>query len=103
MSLMDHTPGQRQFQDVEKFLIYYRGKTPLTEVELQALVERRIAQHRERSEPQRRRLVELAKRAGVALASHDDATAEHVAESIADGVGTIAAMCWQLSVLRQRP
>jgi len=86
MSLMDHTPGQRQFQDVEKFLIYYRGKTPLTEAELQALVERRIAQHRERSVPQRRRLVDLAKRAGVALASHDDATAEHVAESIADGV-----------------
>ena len=27
VSLMDHTPGQRQFRDLEKLLIYYRGKS----------------------------------------------------------------------------
>ena len=27
MSLMDHTPGQRQFRDEEKLRTYYRGKS----------------------------------------------------------------------------
>ncbi|MCZ8099686.1 MAG: alpha-D-ribose 1-methylphosphonate 5-triphosphate diphosphatase [Burkholderiales bacterium] len=86
MSLMDHTPGQRQFQDVEKFLTYYRGKTALTEEQLQELIAQRIAANVERSEPHRRALVALAQANGVALASHDDATLDHVAESVADGV-----------------
>lgn len=86
MSLMDHTPGQRQFRDVEKFLVYYRGKTSLTEAELQDLIDRRLKQHDQWSGPNRRHLVDLAKAHGVALASHDDATLEHVEESLADGV-----------------
>ncbi|MCP8937354.1 alpha-D-ribose 1-methylphosphonate 5-triphosphate diphosphatase [Alsobacter sp. SYSU M60028] len=86
MSLMDHTPGQRQFQDIEKFLVYYRGKTNLTEEQLQALIERRLRDHALRAGPNRRRLVDIARDKGIALASHDDATAEHVAESLADGV-----------------
>lgn len=86
MSLMDHTPGQRQFRDVEKFLVYYRGKTPLNEAELQQLIERRIEEHGRLGVSNRRRLVEIARQHGVALASHDDATLEHVEESVADGV-----------------
>lgn len=86
MSLMDHTPGIRQFRDVDKFLVYYRGKTALNEAELQALVERRIAENRDRSVPNRRRLVEIAQANGVALASHDDTTLDHVEELLADGV-----------------
>jgi alpha-D-ribose 1-methylphosphonate 5-triphosphate diphosphatase len=86
MSLMDHTPGIRQFRDVDKFLVYFRGKTALGEAELQKLVERRIAENRERSVPNRRRLVDIAHANGVALASHDDTTLEHVQESLADGV-----------------
>ncbi|WP_293860032.1 alpha-D-ribose 1-methylphosphonate 5-triphosphate diphosphatase [uncultured Alsobacter sp.] len=86
MSLMDHTPGQRQFRDVEKFLVYYRGKTSLTEAELQALIDRRLRQHEQWSASNRRSLVSFAKANGVALASHDDATLDHVEESVADGV-----------------
>lgn len=89
MSLMDHTPGERQFRDVEKFLIYYRGKTTLTESELMQMVDRRRAEHAARSVPNRRRLVEIAHAHGVALASHDDTTVEQVRELLADGV-TIA-------------
>jgi alpha-D-ribose 1-methylphosphonate 5-triphosphate diphosphatase len=86
LSLMDHTPGQRQFRDVEKFLIYYRGKTNLSEDELQAMVQRRIEENQVRAVPNRRTLVDFARRHGIALASHDDATVEQVEESIADGV-----------------
>lgn len=86
MSLMDHTPGQRQFQDIEKFLTYLRGKSNLTEAELQAVIARRQKEHALHAGPNRRTLVELARANGIALASHDDATPDHVAESIADGV-----------------
>ena len=38
ISLMDHTPGQRQFRDEEKLRTYYRGKAGgLTDTELDAL------------------------------------------------------------------
>jgi alpha-D-ribose 1-methylphosphonate 5-triphosphate diphosphatase len=86
MSLMDHTPGQRQFRDLEKFLVYYRGRTTMTEAELAEMVERRIAQHADCAVPHRRALVDLARRNGIKLASHDDATLDQVDEALADGV-----------------
>src|SRR4029077_4042609 len=43
MSLMDHTPGQRQFQDEDKLRTYYRGKKGgLTDAELDALFAKRF-------------------------------------------------------------
>lgn len=86
LSLMDHTPGQRQFRDVEKFLIYYRGKTSLSEAQLQELVQNRIAASEIRGAPHRRKLVEIGQRHAIPMASHDDATLEQVRESLADGV-----------------
>src|ERR1700676_62336 len=42
VSLMDHTPGQRQFRDEEKLRTYYRGKAGgLTDAELDALFAQR--------------------------------------------------------------
>ncbi len=43
LSLMDHTPGQRQFRDLEKYFIYYGGKTGKSEAEMRADVARRQA------------------------------------------------------------
>jgi len=44
MSLMDHTPGQRQFRNETKLRDYYRGKGPgMTDAELDILFERRFA------------------------------------------------------------
>src|SRR5215813_10464423 len=43
LSLMDHTPGQRQFRDETKLRDYYRGKTGgRTDAELDVLFERRL-------------------------------------------------------------
>jgi len=85
LSLMDHTPGQRQFRDVEKLLVYYRGKGRSEEA-LQELVVEKRARHRRLNAPHRAALVELARRHQVPVASHDDATVEDVAEAIRDGV-----------------
>jgi alpha-D-ribose 1-methylphosphonate 5-triphosphate diphosphatase len=86
MSLMDHTPGARQFRDEEKLRIYYRGKSNKSEAELDAFFAERRALHLRYHSAHRRQLVELARGNGVTLASHDDTTEEHVAESVADGI-----------------
>ena len=43
VSLMDHTPGQRQFVSVDKYRQYYQGKYGLTDTQMDALIEARIA------------------------------------------------------------
>jgi len=85
MSLMDHTPGQRQFRDVEKLLVYYRGKGR-PEEELQAFVADKQRRQADFGQAHRDALVALARGRGIALASHDDATADEVAQAEADGV-----------------
>jgi len=86
VSLMDHTPGQRQFRDIEKLRIYYRGKGGMSEPQLQDYIAHRVALGERYSVLNRRALVAAAKRNGVSLASHDDTTLEHVRESVEDGV-----------------
>jgi alpha-D-ribose 1-methylphosphonate 5-triphosphate diphosphatase len=86
MSLMDHTPGQRQFRDEEKQRVYYRGKSGLTEEKLTEMFESRKRRSAEIAAPNKRGLVALAHGRGIALASHDDTLEEHVAESLADRV-----------------
>ncbi|MBS0534790.1 MAG: alpha-D-ribose 1-methylphosphonate 5-triphosphate diphosphatase [Proteobacteria bacterium] len=87
LSLMDHTPGQRQFQDAGKLRDYYRGKSGgMTEAELDEMFARRIS-HSEKYAPQNYKgLVDLAQKHGTPLASHDDTTAEHVEQAIRDKV-----------------
>src|SRR5579859_1935337 len=87
VSLMDHTPGQRQFRNEEKLRDYYRGKAGgLTDAELDAMFEIRHRQAALYSAKNYRTLVELARLYAKPLASHDDTTAEHVAQSVGDGV-----------------
>lgn len=87
LSLMDHTPGQRQFRDEAKLRQYYRGKTGgLSDAALDALFDKRRDYSRLHAVENYRDLVALARRHGTPLASHDDTTIEHVVQSIADGV-----------------
>ena len=86
ISLMDHTPGQRQFRDLEKMRTYYQRHGLSDDADFAAFVEERLVMHERFAHANRRALVELAHRHGVALASHDDATIEQVEEAIADRV-----------------
>jgi len=87
LSLMDHTPGQRQFRDEAKLRDYYRGKSGgLTDAELDAMFIKRHEHAARHGAENYRALVELARHHGTPLASHDDTTAEHAALSVGDGV-----------------
>lgn len=86
-SLMDHTPGQRQFRDESKLRDYYRGKKGgLTDAELDALFRKRLEHQAAHAAENYRRLVALANTHDVPLASHDDTTLGHVADAVRDRV-----------------
>jgi len=81
VSVMDHSPGQRQFASLEKYRQYYQGKYKLSDVEMEKFIARQTEASRLYSETFRNEICELCKQAGIPLASHDDATQAHVEES----------------------
>jgi len=86
MSLMDHTPGQRQFRDEEKLRQYYRGKSGKSDAELDVLFAQRLANQNVYAATNLRAVVAMARQHGIPLASHDDTTDENVTDAIRDGV-----------------
>jgi len=89
ISVMDHTPGERQFVTIQKFRDYYLGKKIMGAEQLELFISERREFRDSHSAKNRTAIVALARRLGVTLASHDDATLLHVEEAIAEGV-TIA-------------
>ena len=86
VSLMDHTPGARQFRDLSKLRDYVRKKHGLSETEFLAHVEQEKALKARHGAVHEAGAVAAARRLGAALASHDDTTPEHVVTSQAHGV-----------------
>jgi alpha-D-ribose 1-methylphosphonate 5-triphosphate diphosphatase len=87
MSLMDHTPGQRQFRDEVKLRDYYRGKGGgMTDAELDVLFKRRFDYQQAYAAKNMRAIVALAHQYEIPLASHDDTTEENVTDAIRDRV-----------------
>ena len=86
LSLMDHTPGQRQFADLSQYETYMRGKHGLSAEVFEEHVATRIALGARVREAHETAAVNAAQRFGAALASHDDTTVEHVTRSAGFGV-----------------
>lgn len=85
VSLMDHSPGQRQFASRAKYREYYQGKYHLNDQQMAEFEEEQITLSARWSAPNRTAIADHCSRRGIPLASHDDATVEHVAESQALG------------------
>ena len=85
-SVMDHTPGQRQYQTVQKYIDYYKGRYNFSDAQMEAYIADRHAEQAIYSDKHRKAIMAMGLAAGIAFASHDDATEAHVAESLADGV-----------------
>lgn len=85
-SLMDHTPGARQFVSIDKFKEYYLGRKLILPEKIDRYIEERCELQKKHAETNKRNILLLAQQLGVKLASHDDATREHVEEALADGV-----------------
>lgn len=81
VSLMDHSPGQRQYASYEKYRDYFQGKYHLTNEQMDTFEQEQLALAAEWSQPNRLAIAALCRAHNLPLASHDDATREHVVES----------------------
>ncbi len=81
VSLMDHSPGQRQFSNLVKYREYYQGKYQLNDADMNSYEAEQLALAERWSQPNRKAIAAECRARNIALASHDDATAAHVVES----------------------
>ena len=86
VSLMDHTPGQRQFVSEAKYREYNQGKYGLSDAEMDRLIARRRDDHGRYAERHRSAIAALCRKHGIPLVSHDDATRAHVEAAVEEGV-----------------
>ena len=85
VSLMDHTPGQRQWEDIEQARTYYTGKKGWSQEKFERQVQHAATLQAQYAEPHRAYFVDYCRTHGIALASHDDTTVAHVAQAHAEG------------------
>jgi alpha-D-ribose 1-methylphosphonate 5-triphosphate diphosphatase len=85
-SLMDHSPGQRQYRVLDGYIHYYKTKLSLNDAQMDQFIADRQAEGAMYSARNRTAILKRGHEIGLAFASHDDATTDQVAESLADGV-----------------
>jgi alpha-D-ribose 1-methylphosphonate 5-triphosphate diphosphatase len=85
VSLMDHTPGERQFRDLSKLWDYMGSKRGMTTAEFDDHVAQMRAIRDRLGDRHEAGAVAAARRYGATLASHDDTTAGQVRVSAGNG------------------
>lgn len=78
VSIMDHSPGQRQFAKLDKYIQYYQGKLNFTDDQMETFIQNHKTSSAKFADEYRAEIANLCRDKGVPLASHDDATAAHV-------------------------
>ena len=86
VSLMDHTPGQRQFRDISKLKLYVQGKNNMTDAEFEEHVANLRTLRDRNGDRHEAVAVAEAARLGAILASHDDTTRAQVDVSAGHGI-----------------
>ena len=85
LSLMDHTPGQRQWENIDVARVYYTGKKGWSNEKFERQVLHAGDLQARYAAPHRAYFVNYCQSHGIALASHDDTTPEHVHQAHAEG------------------
>lgn len=78
VSLMDHTPGQRQFVDIDAYRTYYSKDRQWSDQEFKAEMARMQDAQARFAGAHAEDILNWCRTRGVPVASHDDATSEHV-------------------------
>jgi alpha-D-ribose 1-methylphosphonate 5-triphosphate diphosphatase len=86
VSLMDHTPGQRQWVHVEKYRARVRKLEGLSEAQIDTLISERLAYQQHYALPNEQAILAWTRQRGLPLASHDDATHEHAIDAARKGI-----------------
>ena len=85
ISLMDHTPGQRQWENLEHAWIYFSGKKGWSREKFDERVAMSIELQALYAQPHRAYFTAYCNEHQIALASHDDTTVAHVEQAFAEG------------------
>ncbi|MBC7414283.1 MAG: alpha-D-ribose 1-methylphosphonate 5-triphosphate diphosphatase [Herminiimonas sp.] len=88
VSLMDHTPGQRQWSDMRHYRTYMTGKRGWSMEKVESMFELMLERQARHAGANRTRIVAQCRQRGLPLplATHDDTTEAHVHEGVADGI-----------------
>jgi alpha-D-ribose 1-methylphosphonate 5-triphosphate diphosphatase len=86
VSVMDHTPGQRQWRDLVKYRRYAERHGSVSDADFERLVQTLIEEQHQYADAHRRAIVASAHARGVPLASHDDTEIEQVRQAQAEGI-----------------
>ncbi|TKW67640.1 MAG: alpha-D-ribose 1-methylphosphonate 5-triphosphate diphosphatase [Paracoccus denitrificans] len=86
VSVMDHTPGQRQFRDTSALETYLRGKVQMSDREISSYFAELMDISARNRSAHETGIVAFAERVGAVLASHDDSTEAEVARSARHGI-----------------
>ncbi|MES2538693.1 MAG: alpha-D-ribose 1-methylphosphonate 5-triphosphate diphosphatase [Pseudomonadota bacterium] len=88
VSLMDHTPGQRQWTDLNHYRSYVTSKCGWSEDKVYSMLEHLLTRQQLYAASNRREIVRrcATRNSPVPLATHDDTTVAHVDEAVDDGV-----------------
>lgn len=81
VSVMDHTPGQRQWRDLDKYRRYAERNGSFRDAEYAAIVEERTAHQARYAIPNRAAVIAACHARHLPLASHDDTEVSHVEQA----------------------
>jgi alpha-D-ribose 1-methylphosphonate 5-triphosphate diphosphatase len=86
ISVMDHTPGQRQWANLEKYIAMEKRDYKMAQNEIDSFVSKVQANHEKYSQANRREVLSMVSELPIVLASHDDTTLEHVEQAHTEGI-----------------
>jgi alpha-D-ribose 1-methylphosphonate 5-triphosphate diphosphatase len=86
VSVMDHTPGQRQWHDPVQWRKYQERHGKWTDEHASTMLNELTSDQQRYSRLHRTEIVARCKSRGLPLASHDDTSIEHVLEAVEDGI-----------------
>jgi alpha-D-ribose 1-methylphosphonate 5-triphosphate diphosphatase len=86
VSVMDHTPGDRQSPDIDRWFNHMIHEMEVDEVTGRAMMQDLLDRSRTRGAEVRGHVIAAASRAGVTVMSHDDRTPAHVDQAAGEGI-----------------
>jgi alpha-D-ribose 1-methylphosphonate 5-triphosphate diphosphatase len=86
VSVMDHTPGQRQWRDLKSYRRYTERNQSFTDEAFSAMIAQRQADQLAYAVPHRQAIVQASQARGLPLASHDDTSLSDVQQAVGEGV-----------------
>ena len=87
VSVMDHTPGQRQWRDLVKYRRYAERNGSMRDAEYDRLVEERRGHQEQFAAAHRAAVIAGSHARNIPLASHDDTEVEHVEQARDERIG----------------